>query len=96
MVQHCLVLVLYFKKSKYPKRSVTYIPDRYDEGHGTQRTDYQRQTKLILIIALDCSHKTVDHIAYAKKKSIDFIICDHRPGDNLCQMPVAVLDPKKR
>jgi single-stranded-DNA-specific exonuclease len=34
------------------------------------------------IIALDCGIKSLDHVAYAKERNIDFIICD-LPGQNL-------------
>jgi single-stranded-DNA-specific exonuclease len=44
---------------------------------------------------LDCGIKSIDHVAYAKERNIDFIICDHhRPGKNLPEA-VAVLDPKR-
>jgi single-stranded-DNA-specific exonuclease len=39
--------------------------------------------------------KSIDHVAYAKERKIDFIICDHhRPGATL-PVAVAVLDPKR-
>jgi single-stranded-DNA-specific exonuclease len=75
----------------------TYIPDRYDEGYGIsyKGIDFADDNEFTLIIALDCGIKSVDHIAYAKNKNIDFIICDHhRPGDFLPEA-VAVLDPKR-
>ena len=74
-----------------------YIPDRYTEGYGisTKGIDYAATRKVGLIIALDCGIKAVEKIDYAKKKSIDFIICDHHtPGDKLPDA-VAVLDPKR-
>lgn len=75
----------------------TYIPDRYTEGYGIsyQGIDYAHDNGISLIIALDCGVKSIDHIAYANQKNIDFIICDHhRPGDVLPNA-VAVLDPKR-
>lgn len=75
----------------------TYIPDRYNEGYGvsTAGIDYADDNGCTLIIALDCGIKSVDKVAYAKTKGIDFIICDHhRPGDELPNA-VAVLDPKR-
>jgi len=75
----------------------TYIPDRYDEGYGIsyKGIDFADDNGFPLIIALDCGIKSIDHIAYAKEKNIDFIICDHhRPGDSLPDA-VAVLDPKR-
>src|SRR5215212_5152128 len=74
-----------------------YLPDRYKEGYGisTQGIDYAAENNFSLIIALDCGIKSVDKIAYANEKKIDFIICDHhRPGEMIPQA-VAVLDPKR-
>lgn len=74
-----------------------YIPDRYAEGYGIsfQGIDYAEEHQFSLIIALDCGIKSIDKIEYAKKRNIDFIICDHhRPGNELPQA-VAVLDPKR-
>ncbi|MBY8962943.1 single-stranded-DNA-specific exonuclease RecJ [Flavobacterium sp. D11R37] len=89
-------LVSSYLRSFYPNVA-TYIPDRYAEGYGvsTQGIDYADDNGCSLIIALDCGIKSVDKVAYAKSKGIDFIICDHhRPGDTLPEA-VAVLDPKR-
>jgi len=75
----------------------TYIPDRYDEGYGIsfKGIDFADDNEFSLIIALDCGIKSIDHVAYAKERNIDFIICDHhRPGEFLPDA-VAVLDPKR-
>jgi len=75
----------------------TYIPDRYNEGYGVSflGIDYAEDNGMTLIIALDCGIKSIDKVAYAKEKGIDFIICDHhRPGDVLPDA-VAILDPKR-
>lgn len=76
----------------------TYIPDRYKEGYGvsTAGIDYAADNGMTLIVALDCGIKSVDKVAYAKEKGIDFIICDHHlPGDEI-PAAVAVLDPKQK
>ncbi|WP_119793218.1 single-stranded-DNA-specific exonuclease RecJ [Flavobacterium anhuiense] len=89
-------LVSSYLKSHYPNIA-TYIPDRYDEGYGIsyKGIDYADDNGISLIIALDCGIKSIDHIAYAKTKNIDFIVCDHhRPGEILPDA-VAVLDPKR-
>nr|WP_315157863.1 single-stranded-DNA-specific exonuclease RecJ [uncultured Flavobacterium sp.] len=89
-------LVSGYLKSFYPKVA-TYIPDRYDEGYGVsfKGIDFADDNGFSLIIALDCGIKSIDHVAYAKEKNIDFIIGDHhRPGDNLPDA-VAILDPKR-
>ncbi|MBS1503141.1 MAG: single-stranded-DNA-specific exonuclease RecJ [Bacteroidetes bacterium] len=74
-----------------------YIPDRYREGYGVsqQGIDYAADNGFSLIIALDCGIKSVDKVAYANERRIDFIICDHHlPGDELPEA-IAVLDPKR-
>ncbi len=74
-----------------------YIPDRYKEGYGISLAgiDWAKENNYSLIIALDCGIKSIDKVAYAKEKGIDFIICDHhRPGSELPDA-VAVLDPKR-
>jgi single-stranded-DNA-specific exonuclease len=89
-------LVSSYLKSYYPNVA-TYIPDRYNEGYGISFTgiDFAEDNEFSLIIALDCGIKSIDHIAYANAKNIDFIICDHhRPGDELPDA-VAILDPKR-
>ncbi|MEM8522728.1 single-stranded-DNA-specific exonuclease RecJ [Flavobacterium sp. PL12] len=89
-------LVSSYLKSYYLEVA-TYIPDRYLEGYGISfmGIDYADDNGFSLIIALDCGIKSIDHIAYAKERNIDFIICDHhRPGDTLPDA-VAVLDPKR-
>jgi single-stranded-DNA-specific exonuclease len=89
-------LISSYLKSYYPNIA-TYIPDRYDEGYGIsyKGIDFAEDNEFSLIIALDCGIKSVDHIAYANDRNIDFIICDHhRPGDMLPEA-VAVLDPKR-
>lgn len=89
-------LVSSYLRSYYPNVA-TYIPDRYDEGYGIsfKGIDFAEDNNMSLIIALDCGIKSIDKVAYAKEKGIDFIICDHhRPGNELPDA-IAVLDPKR-
>ena len=89
-------LVSSYLKTYYPNVA-TYIPDRYEEGYGVsfKGIDFADDNNFSLIIALDCGIKSIDHVAYAKERNIDFIICDHhRPGEFLPEA-VAVLDPKR-
>ena len=82
--------------SFYPNVA-TYIPDRYDEGYGIsyKGIDYAEDNNFSLIIALDCGIKAIDKVAYASKKGVDFVICDHhRPGAEIPKAK-AVLDPKQ-
>jgi len=74
-----------------------YIPDRYGEGYGIslKGIDLAAQEGFSLVIALDCGIKAVDKIEYARKKGVEFIICDHHnPGDKIPDA-IAVLDPKQ-
>jgi len=92
-----VALMASYLRSNYPNVA-TYIPDRYGEGYGIsyEGIDYADDNGISLIIALDCGIKAIDKIAYASKKNIDFIICDHhRPGDQL-PLAHAVLDPKRK
>lgn len=89
-------LVSSYLKTYYPNVA-TYIPDRYGEGYGIsfKGIDFADDNGFSLIIALDCGIKSIDHVAYALERNIDFIICDHhRPGTFLPDA-IAVLDPKR-
>jgi single-stranded-DNA-specific exonuclease len=91
-----VALLSSYLKSYFPNVA-TYIPDRYDEGYGIsyKGIDFAEDNGFSLIIALDCGIKAVEKVAYASKKNIDFIICDHhRPGPELPKA-IAVLDPKR-
>ena len=89
-------LVASYLKTYYPNVA-TYIPDRYNEGYGISYLgiDFAEDNGFSLIIALDCGIKSIDHVAYAKAKNIDFIICDHHRPGNFLPDAIAVLDPKR-
>jgi len=91
------VAVVYsFFVKRYPNLDY-YIPDRYTEGYGISfmSIDWANNNGFSLIIALDCGIKSVDKVAYANERGIDFIICDHHlPGDEI-PAAVAVLNPKQ-
>ena len=75
----------------------TYIPDRYAEGYGVsyKGIDFAHDNDFSLIIALDCGIKAIEKVAYATKKNIDFIICDHhKPGPEIPKA-IAVLNAKR-
>ena len=83
--------------SRFTGNMVHYVPDRYAEGYGisTLGIDRAAEQGITLIIALDCGIKSIDKVAYATEKGIDFIICDHHlPGASIPDA-VAVLDPKR-
>ena len=92
-----VALVYSFLRETYPNLSY-YIPDRNKEGYGisTQGIDFAAEKEISLIIALDCGIKAIDKVAYANKKKIDFIICDHHlPGEEIPKAH-AILDPKQQ
>ncbi len=91
------VALVYSFLSRFTGNLSYYIPDRYTEGYGIsfQGIDRAAEERVGLIIALDCGIKSIDKVAYAAERGIDFVICDHhRPGDEL-PAAVAVLDPKR-
>lgn len=91
-----VALVYSFFKDHF-KEIDYYIPDRYDEGYGVsgKGIDFAAQQGVTLIIALDCGIKAVEKVDYARKKGVEFIICDHHnPGESVPDA-IAVLDPKQ-
>ena len=83
-----------FLKARYPNVDF-YIPDRYTEGYGISEIgiDWASENNFALIIALDCGIKSVERVAYAKQKNIDFIICDHHLPGEVIPDAVAILNP---
>ena len=75
-----------------------YIPDRQEDGYGMSFQSIDRAVALgvKVIIILDCGIKAIDEIAYAQKKGIDFIICDHHVPDKVLPPAYAILDPKRK
>src|ERR1700761_2066514 len=73
------VSVVYSFFKNYCDKLEYYVPDRYKEGYGvsTLSIDYAAANGFTLIVALDCGIKSVDKVAYASTKGIDYIICDH-------------------
>ena len=74
-----------------------YIPDRYKEGYGISEEgiQYAAEQGFSLIISLDCGIRAVNMVNEARKRNIDFIICDHhRPGEHLPPAH-AILNPKQ-
>lgn len=74
-----------------------YIPDRSDEGYGIsyKAIDWAAENNFNLMITLDCGIKAVEKVAYATKKGIDVIICDHHLPESELPAAIAVLDPKR-
>jgi single-stranded-DNA-specific exonuclease len=74
-----------------------YIPHRYREGYGISKAgiDFASENGFTLIISLDCGIKSVELIAYARSKGLDFIVCDHHMPDETLPPAIAILNPKQ-
>ena len=92
-----VALVYKFLRQIGHKDLLFYIPDRYTEGYGisTKGIDHAARKGATLIIALDCGIKAIEKVDYAKRKGVDFIICDHLLPAEEIPRAVAVLDPKR-
>ena len=92
-----VALVYKFLRQIGHKDLLFYIPDRYTEGSGisTKGIDHAARKGATLIIALDCGIKAIEKVDYAKRKGVDFIICDHHLPAEEIPRAVAVLDPKR-
>ena len=90
------VSVVYKYLQNYYSNIEYYIPSRDDEGYGIslKSIDYAAENGVKLIIVLDCGIKAIKEVEYAKKKGIDFIICDHHVPDETLPPAVAILNPK--
>ena len=80
-----VALMYGFLRSFYPNIGF-YIPDRYQEGYGVSEKgiEHAAEHNYSLIISLDCGIRAVPLVNEARRRGIDFIICDHhRPGDEL-------------
>ncbi|KAA5546386.1 single-stranded-DNA-specific exonuclease RecJ [Adhaeribacter rhizoryzae] len=91
------VALVYSFLQRYVKEIDIYIPNRDLEGYGisVQGVDWAAEHNFTLVISLDCGIKSMEKVAYAKSKGIDFIICDHHLPDTTIPDAVAVLDPKR-
>ena len=92
-----VALVYKFLRQIGHKDLLFYIPDRYTEGYGisTKGIDHAARKGATLIIALYCGIKAIEKVDYAKRKGVDFIICDHHLPAEEIPRAVAVLDPKR-
>ena len=91
------VSMMYKFLEKYSKKIDYYVPCRYKEGYGIsfKGIDYADKHNFSLIIALDCGIRAIEQIDYAKKKQIDFIICDHHTPSNQIPSAHSILNPKQ-
>ena len=60
-------------------RSIPYIPQRRDEGHGLSRgaIDSLIDSGATLIVTVDCGITDADEVSYARDRGVEVIITDH-------------------
>ncbi len=92
------VSMMYLFLKKLTDNLSFYIPDRYKEGYGISddSIDFAAEHNFTLIISLDCGTKSVDKIAAAKKRGIDYIVCDHHQPGEILPDALALLNPKRK
>ncbi len=90
------VALVYKYLQNYYSNIEYYIPTRYEDGYGIslKGIDYAADNGVKLIIVLDCGIKAIEEIEYAKKRGVDFIICDHHVPDEILPPAAAILNPK--
>jgi single-stranded-DNA-specific exonuclease len=75
--------------------STLYIPDRIDEGYGTNVPAMQALAAAHdLIICVDCG--TLSHEAIAAAKDADVIVLDHHLGGETLPPALAVVNPNRQ
>jgi single-stranded-DNA-specific exonuclease len=91
------VSMMFHFLSRFTSQLEYYIPDRHAEGYGVsyQGIDYAIDNGFTLIVTLDCGIKSVEHVDYAAKNKVDFIICDHHNPGSKVPSAFACLDPKQ-
>ncbi|MDR2010757.1 MAG: single-stranded-DNA-specific exonuclease RecJ [Bacteroidales bacterium] len=91
-----IALIYGFLRAIYPN-ILYYVPDRYTEGYGMSidGMEYASANSVSLVIAVDCGIKDYVEIEFARKLSIDVIVCDHHNQGEELPNAYAILDPKR-
>ncbi|MEA3298399.1 MAG: single-stranded-DNA-specific exonuclease RecJ, partial [Chloroflexota bacterium] len=76
----------------------TYIPDRFDEGHGLNSDAISKlnQQGFNLIITVDCGITDNEQVKQARKMGMDMIITDHHIPSTDLPPAVAAVDAKRQ
>ena len=77
---------------------ITYIPDRFSEGHGLKSAGIQtlRSQGARLIITVDCGVSDLAETKQAQSMGIDMIVTDHHNPLPTLPSAVAVIDAKRQ
>ena len=74
-----------------------YVPKRFDEGYGVslEGVALAATQGCSLMVTLDCGTKDFESLAFASKKGIDVIVCDHHLPEETLPNVLALLNPKR-
>jgi len=77
---------------------ITYMPDRFSEGHGLKSAAIEKlhSQGAVLIITVDCGITDLAEAKQAREMGLDMIITDHHIPLAVLPQAVAVIDAKRR
>ena len=78
-------------------RTVSYLPDRVDEGHGLSAEAIKtlHSKGVSLLVTVDCGVGSVEEVGLAASLGIDTIITDHHSLPEVAPKAIAVVNPKR-
>ncbi len=78
-------------------RTITYIPNRAEEGYGVNNPALEslRDQGATLAITVDCGVSAVHEIDYARQIGLDVIVVDHHQIPQQLPDAVAVINPRR-
>ena len=94
----CSSVILYTTLKKLGAEVEVYIPDRFNEGYGLQEKALKEiiaDTRIGLVITVDCGVTDVKEVAYLNEHGRDVIIVDHHLVPPIPPAAYAIIDPKR-
>ncbi|MEK7494220.1 MAG: single-stranded-DNA-specific exonuclease RecJ [Patescibacteria group bacterium] len=94
----CSSVILYTTLKKLGAEVDVYIPDRFNEGYGLQEkalAEIITDTRIGLVITVDCGVTDVKEVAYLNAHGRDVIIVDHHLVPPVPPAAYAIIDPKR-
>ncbi len=91
------VSVLYLFLKNFSDNITYYIPDRFSQGYGINKTalDNLKNDGCSLIITVDTGISAIEEINYANDIGIDVVITDHHECQKSFPSAIAVINPKR-
>ncbi len=77
-------------------RVVPYIPDRFSEGYGLNKTAIGRlrEEGADLLVSVDCGTSSLEEVEFARSLGMDVVIVDHHLPSSRLPAAQAVVNPK--